>query len=92
MKELLSAFGASPDLISVLNGLLSESPEVQQSQAGLISGNWQNVMAHLRMAVTWCYSSSYYLAGILMIICVVIAVIFFRQGRQTEEAETAETV
>ncbi|MHC9539019.1 MAG: MFS transporter [Vulcanimicrobiota bacterium] len=92
MKELLSAFGASPDRISVLNGLLSESPEVQQSQAGLISGNWQNVMAHLKMAVTWCYSSSYYLAGIVMIICVVIAVIFFRHGRQTEEAEPAGAV
>lgn len=87
MKELLSAFGASPDRISVLNGLLSETTEVQQARAALISGDWQNVMAHLRMAVTWSYSSSYYLAGIIMILCVVIAALSFRHGRQTEEAE-----
>jgi EmrB/QacA subfamily drug resistance transporter len=85
LEGLLSVFGASPDKAALLQGLLSQTPELQQSKASMISADWQGVMAHLKMAVTYSYSSAYFLAGALMVICVVIAAVSFRKGRQTEE-------
>jgi MFS family permease len=89
LNALLKASVISADKVHLLYGLLSEPPEVQHSRADLISGNWQQVMVYLKLVVTHCYSSTYYLAAVLMIICSVIAVLTYRQGRQTDEEGTA---
>jgi EmrB/QacA subfamily drug resistance transporter len=90
LNELLKTSVLSPDKVHLLYGLLSEPPEVQRERADLIFRNWQQVVVYFKMVVTHCYSSTYYLAGILMIICIIIAAISYRQGRQSDEEGAAQ--
>ena len=51
------------------------------------SDNWHEVMQNLKMAASQSLASGYYLAGTLALLGLVIAVVFMRSERQTEECD-----
>ena len=87
MADITAAAGKSPEKAKLLHGLLSKSLEHQKSIALQLSDNWQEIVHSLKLAASQSIEYSYYMAGIIALIGLIIATVFMRSGRQTEEKD-----
>lgn len=87
IREITVKAGKSPDMAEHLNGILSLSPGVQKTKAILISSDWQGIISSLKTSLSQCYSSSYFLAGGIMLVCIAIASVMLSHERQTNDSE-----
>lgn len=85
IKSIALNAGATAEQSLILNNLLSKAADIQQKEASLISSDWQSIIEKVKLATCQSYVISFYIAGIAIVIAIIIAMMFLRHGRQTEE-------